>query len=302
MSARHWSVVGVVAVCIGVAQPVAAFCHLTTVDPKNGQLCSSEGRVLAWFDRCSTVKLLPRTKRDIPAATIRDTIQKSFDTWDAVRCDGNFVGLLTDLSDDAATETAPRHSENGSNENVIMFVDSESVWRSRMNPTAAIGLTSVFHSPKTGRILGADMEINDWHVRLGICGTRCANGITDLENVLTHEAGHYYGLGHVEDEDATMYSMAPAGDVKKRDLAPDDSAGLCDTYPAGTFPSACTGSVFADMYKGDGCGCAVVGYAPRANAWWAGLMLLALTTLRTWQRRVRARPTTRRTTPLTTSR
>jgi len=249
-----------------------AFCHLTTVDPPMDQLCSTRGLPLAWFDRCSSVALLPRAKNSIPEETIRTTIQRSFDTWSRVTCDGESVGVVGELIDADATESEPRHSSVGSNQNVIMFVDSQSVWRARMNPTAAIGLTSVFHSKKTGRILGADMEINDWNVTLGVCRGTCPPTVTDLENVLTHEVGHYYGLGHVSDEEATMYFQAPAGDVQKRDLAPDDEAGLCDTYPAGTFPSACTGSVFKDMYADDGCGCSVPGHGGGASRGWIGLV------------------------------
>lgn len=248
---------------------VAAYCHLTTIDPPRDQLCSTEGRVLAWFDRCTTVALLPRRRQSIPQSTILTTIRTSFDTWNEVQCDGESAALEATISDTPATEDTPRHGSSGGNQNVIMFVDSEATWTARGNPRTAIGLTSVFHSKKTGRILGADMEINDWNVTLGICGTRCAGGITDLENVLTHEAGHFYGLGHVDDSAATMFSQAPAGDVAKRDLQADDIAGLCDTYPPGTFYTpACTGSVYTDMYADDGCSCSALGHARDSRAWW----------------------------------
>lgn len=284
MTARLLAAPLVLAACLIAPDSVHAFCHLTTVDPPAGQLCSTTGLPLAWFDRCSSVALLPRTKNSIPAETIRTTIQSSFDTWSRVTCEGEPVGVVGELVDADAVETEPRHASVGSNQNVIMFVDSQAVWRARMNPSAAIGLTSVFHSKKTGRILGADMEINDWNVTLGVCRGTCPPSVTDLENVLTHEVGHYYGLGHVADDEATMYFQAPAGDVQKRDLAPDDEAGLCDTYPTGTFPAECTGSVFKDMYTDDGCGCSVPGHGRSVSRGWIGLAFGLLFAMG-WRRR-----------------
>ncbi len=250
-------------------QSALAFCHLTTIDPEADELCSSEGRMLAWFDRCSTIALLPRDKAGIPHQTILATLRKSFDTWRAVRCEGEPVGLVATVVDDPAEEDEPIHRNSGGNQNVVMFVDSEATWADRMNPPRAIGLTSVFHSKRTGQIVGADMELNDWRGTFGICGTTCGSGITDLENVITHEAGHYYGLGHVGDDDseATMYYQAPAGDLQKRTLAGDDVAGICDTYPPGTFGESCTGSAYSDRFKDDGCGCSVPG-GRRSTSWW----------------------------------
>lgn len=268
--------------------PASAYCHLTTVDPNETQLCATTGRTLAWFDRCSTIKLLPRGKQDIASDVILGTIATSFDTWNAVRCDGDLVGLVATVSDVPASEDSPRHGLSGGNENVVMFVDSQALWLERLNPAAAIGLTSVFHSKKTGQILGADMEINDWSVRLGICGRACGVGITDLQNVLTHEAGHYYGLGHVADSTATMYYEAPARDIAKRDLGADDITGLCDTYPAGSFDAACTGGPLADMFKDNGCGCSAVGGIHSIKAWLIGLPLTLLLALRIARRRRRS--------------
>lgn len=279
------SIAFVLGLSLAAPTTAAAYCHLTSVDPDPTELCSSEGRTLAWFDRCSTVKLLPRRKQDIPEATIRTTIATSFDTWNAVRCDGDPVGLNTVLSDESASEDEPRHGLTGGNENVIMFVDSEALWRDRLNPPAAIGLTSVFHSKKTGQILGADMEINDWSVRLGVCGQSCGIGITDLRNVLTHEVGHYYGLGHVDDSEATMFFQAPARDVAKRDLNADDIAGLCDTYPPGSFGAACRGGGLADMFKDDGCGCSSVGHVRAVRRWELMIPVALMLALRVARRR-----------------
>ena len=56
----------------------------------------------------------------------------------------------------------------------------------------------------------------------------------DLENVFAHELGHYLGLAHSTEAEATMFASAVAGETLKRDLAADDVEGLCAAYPPGT--------------------------------------------------------------------
>ena len=67
-------------------------------------------------------------------------------------------------------------------------------------------------------------------------------GSYDVEDVLTHEAGHLFGLAHNNGEaDATMYFATARGETKKRDLSPDDEAGFRALYPeARTFTAACS--------------------------------------------------------------
>ena len=78
----------------------------------------------------------------------------------------------------------------------------------------AYGLTLVWHDPQSGEILDADIQIN-LHRGLGTitaCQEQCAGEHdVDLQNVLTHEAGHFLGLAHSQDHDATMYGQAAFG-------------------------------------------------------------------------------------------
>jgi hypothetical protein len=49
----------------------------------------------------------------------------------------------------------------------------------------------------------------------------------DVQNVIAHEAGHFFGLGHSSgDAEATMYPTTPPGETKKRSLANDDIDGI----------------------------------------------------------------------------
>ncbi|MEP7122193.1 MAG: matrixin family metalloprotease [Byssovorax sp.] len=66
----------------------------------------------------------------------------------------------------------------------------------------------------------------------------------DVEDVLTHEAGHFFGLAHSDASvDATMYYATARGETKKRDLSADDEAGLRFLYAeprAASSAAACS--------------------------------------------------------------
>jgi len=125
-----------------------------------------------------------------------------------------------------------------------------------------IALTTVTWLQATGEIVDADMELNGWNgdtsnpagvyftctatttlcsaVPYGASG--CAD--TDVQNAVTHEAGHILGLQHVctgaGDETgpcpaggSVMEATADRGDLTKRTLTQDDVAAVCGIYPAG---------------------------------------------------------------------
>ncbi len=153
-----------------------------------------------------------------------------------------------------------------------------------------LALTTITYDGGTGRILDADLELAGWDGRTGtlqgaargwyftcegeepgpLCGgggpacctsygdAGCAS--IDLENVVTHEAGHFIGLGHVSDEAATMYASTGPGDVSRRSLEADDVAGLCDVYPAGAPAVRCVGD------PPGGCGCGSAGAGGRSSS------------------------------------
>jgi uncharacterized protein (TIGR03382 family) len=168
-----------------------------------------------------------------------------------------------------------------------------------------VALTSALYDPATGRIVNADIEVNGWDglgagssVSAGASGpahgwyftcdkqagwSQCTTYgqagcfYIDLQNTLTHEAGHFLGLAHPcevsqgnckpEMATTTMYPATTPGDVEKRSLSPDDIAGVCDIYPSG-----------------GGCGCGSGG-APGAMA-----ALLAALALRPRRRAAARRP------------
>lgn len=92
----------------------------------------------------------------------------------------------------------------------------------------ALALTITSYLPSSGRIVDADILLSPdqgWTT-----GDACDRAY-DLQGVLTHEAGHVFGLGHEPDDtEATMFPTADTCETKKRDLAATDLDGLNYLY------------------------------------------------------------------------
>ena len=115
--------------------------------------------------------------------------------------------------------------------NTVLFVTQN--WQ--FDP-AIIALTRNFYvagdSPQPGLILTTDIMLNGQNHTFSATGD--PNSF-DVQDIVTHEAGHFQGLGHDTvppiDPNATMYATATPGETKKRTLQPDDLAGIHAAYP-----------------------------------------------------------------------
>ncbi len=118
------------------------------------------------------------------------------------------------------------------NDSVNSIVLIKSGWQ--FDPDA-IAITRNFYvsgsGAHAGMILDTDILLNG--VNHGFTTTGEA-GKHDVQNILTHEVGHFIGMGHEtdpKDSDATMFENAQLnGETKKRDLASSDTAGLRAGY------------------------------------------------------------------------
>jgi hypothetical protein len=167
-------------------------------------------------------------------------------------------------------------------------------------PSNVIALTTRFDK-KDGRTLGTDVELNAFHFSFANLDPPFDAGDSriDLQAAVTHEFGHFLGLGHTcfqpggsdrsppidhlgnavpfcddasaEIEATVMFAQVKPGDIRKRTLTADDIAGVCAIYPEVDSPRVCA----LDL-PDDGCGCASGGRGGGAGA--LAFVLLALVT------------------------
>ncbi|MDD9943457.1 MAG: matrixin family metalloprotease [Myxococcales bacterium] len=247
------------------------------------------GVPLAWSTPCASYSLVHHDNDALSFEEIRDAVDFSFQAWTGTECDGRPVALETAQTEALSECPEPAHNQSAGNVNTIAFVAN---WEAEGFEPEALALTKVWHDSTTGNILGADMLLNQDMGEYADCGNQPCPGKVDIENVVTHEAGHFLGLGHSEEADATMYFTADRGEVKKRGLHADDIAGLCALYgpqdedpvckphdfvPPGGFEPTC------DPAPETGCSCRLLGSpTTRRTGPWV-VLLLPITLL--WRRR-----------------
>jgi Matrixin len=94
-----------------------------------------------------------------------------------------------------------------------------------------LGVTFVWFSRRSGEILEVDTVFNSrkpWAIFPSSPECQSSPDAYDLQNVATHEFGHWLGLDDLEDDsdrDLTMYGFAAGGEVKKRTLGRGDING-----------------------------------------------------------------------------
>jgi hypothetical protein len=233
------------------AAPAAAYCRLTTESPSTSEAanagCVQLGEKLIWRQRCISYTLVPSDRLAIDVDAIRDTVDASFRAWTSLHCSSETdpFPVVLGQTEELGECTLAEYNRFGPNANTVVFVTD---WASRGKDYVpeAYGLTLVWHDPATGEILDADIQINLNRGAITLCGAQCEPGSNqvDLQNVLTHEAGHFLGLAHSQNPAATMYGDAPVGQTTKRDLDVDDVGGMCEIY-GGTPVPDCESSDFA---------------------------------------------------------
>jgi Synergist-CTERM protein sorting domain-containing protein len=125
----------------------------------------------------------------------------------------------------------------------------------------AIAVTVVTVDDSSHEIIDADIALNPTHTFRVLPPQGTPGGPDDIQNAVTHELGHAFGLAHnPSDAQAVMYPTASPGETVKRHLSEDDLAGLAELYPGGGLAAQS--------------GCSTAGFAP-----WA-LAVIALALLR----------------------
>jgi len=309
---------------IAVPDGASAFCRMTTEGGAQvgDSACVEEGAPLEWANPCLSYAIDSRGSQWMSNEDVEEAIDLAFKSWEDVDCGGSPPNLIFKPLQPSTCKRAEYNCSG--NVNTIAFLDP---WKDECSDPDdpgydrnAFAVTIVWHDTRTGEILDADMMVNDQlssRFNAGgpyaICPeTGCTGNDADLQSIVTHEAGHFIGIGHCNPIDAddpndpcvvaTMFSRAERASVNKRTLAADDIDAVCAIYPPGDLDQSCNaapkgglqldcetdaeGSAIAcsdaTCSTGGGSGCSATG-SPAQAPW--GTVLTALIGLTLWQRR-----------------
>jgi hypothetical protein len=189
--------------------------------------CWLAGAPLTWQQACVSFSVdhhgLPALGLDYPDTEA--LVLSSFALWTAAACADGFPTIS--VMSMAPLECMTREfNPDGPNSNGVIF-------RTDRWPYApeAIGITTVTFDPETGKLMDADIEVNivDGDLDLG-----------EVQYVVAHEAGHFFGIDHSADASAVMYERSPSTSTSAPvALTVDDVNAICLAYPMTRSLGAC---------------------------------------------------------------
>lgn len=185
--------------------------------------------------------------RDVAGDELLAVVQRAAAHWSAVA--GVTIQIVSE-DHPGAPGYAPAEEEKNRSE--VIFVDDD--WE---YDDSVVATTLVTSDSATHQILDADILVNEAQHHFGILpdDSQPGQGLRDdLEGALTHELGHALGLAHNNElAEATMYPSTLPGEVSKRALSPDDTAGVQALYGTSEAPrpfaesnAGCNAGVGAD--------------------------------------------------------
>ena len=240
----------VIASTLGAAllatRPAHAFCRIASAempaDFKQDQACfmPDGAKELFWRNACVGYSLQRDASQQVTLDQATAAVARAFAKWSSVVCaDGGHPSIAPD--DLGPVEcSAVQYNETQPNQHVIIFRDD--VWPYAGDTFNTLGLTRMKFDKDTGEIFDADMEINAADHTLIVAGTP-QPGEYLLDNVLTHEVGHFLGLAHSTDPQAIMFALYHG---ESSQLSADDVTGICTIYPSAGQRATSDGPVNED--------------------------------------------------------
>lgn len=210
------------AFCVGrTCNPALEDCELDEDE------CVVTGAPLHWVSACVTfdVHVGGSEKRGLDAEVVENVVERAFEPWLAADCGNGHPSIKVGTFGPVTCDES-RFNENGRNANIVMFRDE--AWP-YPDGADAYGTTMVRYDPRTGELRDADVELNSADFDIGVD----RDGAVDLQSILTHEIGHFLGLGHPgpAHPDATMSAGWDGRGTSLRTLTDDDMNGICELYP-----------------------------------------------------------------------
>ena len=223
-----------------------------------------DGTAVIWCKPSVVVYVDTTHVKQVPG--VLDAVRAAYATW-------NSYGMPTKVKVVAVNKRLKADSNDDMN--VVRWEQGEWKW-----PANRVAKTVWRASAKTGCIKEADIILNAKTFGWGVLSKKMNLQQYDVQNVLAHEVGHFFGLDHSEKGDATMYPLTPQGEISKRDLSQDDLNGIVDVVQNFNKRAGTGGPGQPDDLDQMG-GCSINGDGTPPSPW---LLLALVVLLSRWRR------------------
>lgn len=189
--------------------------------------CIIEGEELFYDSPCLSFGIAKGTasKLDLKDDELHDIVQQAFKRWEDVDCgDGKHPRFEVQSAGIVGT-AKPHYCELTALNIGVWFLDDP--WPTKLD-RAALGYTTSTYAEDDAEVFDADVEINVPKIQQDFRGAPVDEV---LLSIITHEAGHFLGLAHSNDNSAVMATSYTRLDLIGRELTQDDIDGICAIYP-----------------------------------------------------------------------
>lgn len=198
----------------------------------------------AWTGGLDYVIASSKTGGETVSDAEKTALRLCFSAWE------DDAGSLVDFTESTnSTEQALTTIDDGNGGinglNQVVF-DSSSDFFSVGSSVVAVTLPAYF--PSTGQIVEADILLNSANFTFSSQST-VINGQLDIQDVITHEVGHFIGIDHTPIGAATMFPYVDYAEHAKRSLSADDIAAAAIIRPPS---SSSLGNISGTIFHSDG--------------------------------------------------
>jgi hypothetical protein len=225
------------------------------------RLTDQGGAPIRWASQPVRFAIHASGSKDLPQDARDDAaIRLAFETWGSIETSSLRFSEVTLPS---IRNGPKRHENDGVN---LVFFDEDNSSSFFDAGSGIIAITPVFFDG-SGNLIDADIVFNgrDHHF-----STDLSPGTYDIQNIATHEIGHFVGLDHTGIYGASLIPFAFQQETRLRSLSSDERAAVESLYPG---PGAASGQILGHVNFGQrGCNGAhvvvtdAVSGEPRASA------------------------------------
>ena len=186
------------------------------------------GKTLNWSSNTISYNIHTAGSDDISDNSHIPAIEHAFQSWTDVN--GSNVNLVRGADTTSGSTSGSGHT--------ITFDETNS---SGFFPTGSgiVAITPITYMLADGRITDADILFNGNQFTFS---TDQTSGTFDVQDILTHEVGHFIGLDHSPVVSGTMWPYVSQTQWLHRSLSPDDEAGAI-AVATGSGQTSVTGTI-----------------------------------------------------------